>query len=75
MPFEKRKWKFRIRRMLAVIEENRRFVQGMSYPDFCADATRRFPTAIAGIASKCSMATSWNPAIGMRWRRFQKPSA
>lgn len=48
MPFEKRKWKFRIRHMLAVIEENRRFVQGMSYPDFCGDATRRFLTTIAG---------------------------
>ena len=38
MPSEKRKWKFRIRHMLAAIEECRRFVEGMSYDAFCADA-------------------------------------
>lgn len=38
MPSEKRKWKFRIRHMLAAIEECRGFVEGMTYAQFCADA-------------------------------------
>lgn len=38
MPSEKRKWKFRLRHMLEAIEECRRFVEGMTYAEFCADA-------------------------------------
>lgn len=38
MPSEKRNWKFRIRHILAAIAECRRFVEAMSYADFCADA-------------------------------------
>lgn len=38
MPSERRKWKFRIRHMLAAIDESRHFAAGMSYGEFCADA-------------------------------------